>query len=134
MEIRKLFPSEYDEVYMLIKRTINEVLSKDYSPAIIDNMIAVDANRPRDTAHERDYFVAIQKSKIVGIIGVKANEIKTFFVDPQFRGKGIGTELLQFAEKQICNKGYGEVMVYSTVSGRTFYEKNGFTCIEKKVR
>lgn len=131
MIIRKLSEQDYEPVFQLIKNTITQVLSKDYSPAIIANMIAVDANRPRDTAHERDYFVAVEETKIVGIIGIKKNEVKTFFVAPELRGKGIGSQLLAFVEGKILSTGTTEVVVRSTISGKTFYEKHGFLCIEE---
>lgn len=88
MTIRPLTEQDFPRVEKLIKDTILNKNTKDYSTSIINAMITIDPFRPRDTYHEREYFV-YDDADIHGIIGIKDNEIKTFFVEANSGGKGI---------------------------------------------
>jgi len=93
-------------------------------------MLQVDPFRPRNTHLERDYFVAVDED-IRGVIGLKDNEVKTFFVDPKYHGKGIGSSLLTHIESVISERGYIISKVYSSVSAKSFYEKQGYSIIRE---
>jgi GNAT superfamily N-acetyltransferase len=128
MLIRPIEETDFDRVEELITKTILEVNAKDYSDSLIKVMLQGDPVRPRDSSHDREYFVAIDET-LCGIIGLKENEIKTFFVDPVYRGKGIGTQLLSFIENIAKSHGYEETEVYSSITSRSFYEKNGYIVV-----
>lgn len=53
-----------------------------------------------------------------------------FAVDPNFRGKGVGTALLEYLEDVIKKLGGRELWVY-TDQARVFYEKVGFGFVQK---
>ena len=130
MIIRKIKKKDLIEIEELIKNTILEVNSKNYSKWVIDFMLSVDPFRPRDTRHERDYFILIDK-KIQGVIGLKDNEIKTFFVDSAYRRKWIWTSLLTYIEKIISNKKITISKVYSSLWAKSFYEKHWYNVIHE---
>lgn len=130
MTIRPITPTDYKAVEQLIRRAILETNAKDYSPHVIDFMLQVDPFRPRDTAHEREYFVAID-GEICGVIGLKNNEVKTLFVDPDFHGKGVGRRLLIHMESLIFERGYEISKVFSSVSAKDFYKKHGYVVIRE---
>ena len=55
-------------------------------------------------------------------------------VDHSLRGCGLGTELLQVVEKQICNLQGRQIYVDTAgrdqyIPTRRFYERNGYTCV-----
>ena len=129
MNIRPIKSSDYERVEQLIKDAILETNAKDYSKEVIDFMLEVDPFRPRNTAHERNYFVAIDRS-IHGVIGLKDNEVKTLFVDPKYHGKGVGSSLLSHVESIILDKNPIS-KVYSSASAKSFYEKHGYTIIRE---
>jgi len=95
-------------------------------------MLQTDPFRPRDTAHEREYFVATEDGVIVGIINIKEHEIKTFFVASTTQGKGVGTALLAYIEQQIVIHGCTKSTLFSTISAKSFYEKNGYHVVDEK--
>ena len=130
MIIRPIKSSDYEKVEQLIKDAILETNAKDYSKEVIDFMLKVDPFRPRDTANEREYFVATDEG-ICGIIGLKDNEVKTLFVDPKYQGRGVGSSLLSYIESIVLDRGYSISKVYSSVSAKSFYGKHGYVVIRE---
>jgi GNAT superfamily N-acetyltransferase len=130
MNIRTIKSTDFERVEQLIRDAILEINAKDYSQQVVDFMLQVDPFRPRDTNHERDYFVAYDED-ILGVIGLKDNEVKTFFVDPRYTGKGIGSSLLSYIESVSSERGYEVSKVYSSVSAKSFYEKQGYAVISE---
>jgi len=89
---------------------------------------------------ERNTFFVFQDgNKIVGTVGVKEDTDKTallrrLFVDPGFRGKGIGTELLKNGVDFCREKGYKEIVFRATdrmKNAISLLKKNGFKEKEK---
>lgn len=56
--------------------------------------------------------------------------ISHFAVDKKYKGKGVGTKLIQYLEKIIKKLGGTELWVY-TSRARGFYEKQGFDFVQK---
>jgi GNAT superfamily N-acetyltransferase len=131
VRVRPIKLADLDKIEQLIKDTILKTNTKDYVKPVIDFMLGVDPFRPRNTRHERDYFVAVDDAGICGIIGLKDNEVKTFFVDSAHHGKGIGTALLAHVEKLISARGYPTSKVFSSVSARGYYEKQEYGVISE---
>ncbi|WP_456366734.1 GNAT family N-acetyltransferase [Thermococcus sp.] len=95
-------------------------------------------------AMERDLksettFIAVENDRVLGFITIKsinkkALEILWMAVRREFRGKGIGTEMLHFTEEWAVKRGF-EVLVVKTSGDlsykpydetRKFYERRGF--------
>ena len=82
------------------------------------------------------YFIAETNKKIVGIIGggmtdVSIGEVYVFYIDPSWRGNGIGKRLLDFFTKH-QKFIYGAQEQWVAVAkgnqyGIPFYEAQGFT-------
>jgi ribosomal protein S18 acetylase RimI-like enzyme len=71
------------------------------------------------------FFVAIDDSKIVGVIRGVKGKIINLFVDSNYHGRGIGTKLLQKFEEN----GYGDkhtIKVKASLFGIPFYKSKGF--------
>jgi len=130
MEIRLIQSTDYEKVEQLIKDAILETNAKDYTKPVVDFMLGVDPFRPRETENERDYFVA-DDGDVKGIIGLKDNEVKTLFVDPEYHSKGIGASLLLHIERLILERNYEFSKVYSSLSAKSFYEKHGYSVINE---
>lgn len=130
MIIRPIKPTDLEKVEQLIKDAILETNAKDYSQQVVDFMLQIDPFRPRDTAHEREYFVA-EDDGIFGVIGLKDNEVKTLFVGPKYHGKGVGSSLLSHIESLISDRSYEISKVYSSISAKSFYEKHGYSAIRE---
>ena len=64
-------------------------------------------------------------------------EIWNIYVEPFMHGKGIGSQLLEFAKAQAKEKGYNEIALWvfeKNNKARTFYKKNGFEYAGKTKR
>lgn len=134
MHIRKITSEDYPKVEELIKKSILKTVSKDYTAEAITIMLESDPYQPEKTKDERDYYVACDPH-IVGIIGRKDNNVKTFFVDPLKQGTGVGTRLILFIESLIQADGFDECFLNSTVTAKSFYEKQKYTVLqEEKVK
>ncbi|MDW0117124.1 GNAT family N-acetyltransferase [Sporosarcina thermotolerans] len=82
------------------------------------------------------YFVAEKDGKLLGVIGGgmaddSDGEIYVFYMDPDYRGMGIGTRLLEFYTK-IQKYTYGAERQWVSVAkgnlyGIPFYEAKGFS-------
>ena len=113
-----------------------------YSKRYIQNLIDLYYNEERikdelTSINEKwnGYFVAEQEGKIIGVIGggmitKTAGEIYVFYMDPNYRGLGVGTRLLNFFTK-VQKYSYGANEQWVAVAkgnhfGIPFYEARGF--------
>lgn len=81
----------------------------------------------RKKAQEIEYFIAkIDDARIVGVIGLKENEVRTFFVDPDYQGKGVGRALYTELEKRAKTRGVKKLVVDASPLGEPIYAKFGF--------
>lgn len=77
--------------------------------------------------HQVELHKYIQDEQIVGFIGTSGDNIDMLFIDPQFRGKGMGRVLTNFAitELKIENVDVNE----QNLQAFGFYKKLGFQVI-----
>ncbi|WP_244153469.1 GNAT family N-acetyltransferase [Halobacillus karajensis] len=56
-------------------------------------------------------------------------EIKNMAIQEAYRGKGLGTQVIQTASQLFCSKGYTDMIVgtsNSSIANLAFYQKSGF--------
>lgn len=134
MEIIKLTEEHFDEVETLIENTIRNVNSKEYSKWVIEFMLRIDPFRPRNTFEYRDYFVCKDwNNKVLWVIWLEDNEIKTFFVSSESRWKGVWKLLIDYVENILKSQNYKISTLYSSVSAKTFYEGHNYRVIKKDI-
>lgn len=130
--IRKFRKSDAIKAGNLVKRAIKLRFSKTYSKQVIDAFCRY--NDPKNfikrATDGRQLYVAETNNKIIGVIGIKKNELKTFFVHPDYQGKGIGRRLFEKFKKEAIKRGIRNVKVNSSLYACPVYKKFGF----KKVR
>ena len=83
-------------------------------------IVLLDDGYPVATAR---FYEKDEKTVIVGRVVVL----------PEYRGKNLGSRLLQEAEQWISELGYREIEVDSRTVAISFYEKNGFQRIDGKI-
>jgi GNAT superfamily N-acetyltransferase len=83
-------------------------------------IVLLDDGYPIATAR---FYEKDEKTVIVGRVVVL----------PEYRGKNLGSRLLQEAEQWISELGYREIEVDSRTVAISFYEKNGFQRIDVKI-
>ena len=81
--------------------------------------------------HKNNYVFLYSdlKGNIVGTVTVKKNEICRLFVLPQNQHKGVGRQLLDFAEAIIAEE-YSEICVDSSLPAKSIYMKRGYVIVE----
>lgn len=63
-----------------------------------------------------------------------AMELVAIYVEPYFKGRGIGSKLIQEAEKIAASQSQSEIRLWvleNNHSSRKFYEKNGYKATER---
>jgi inorganic pyrophosphatase len=80
--------------------------------------------------NERTLYGYFLNKKLVGIIGIEENienlEVLHFGIHPEYRGKNLGTELMDFIKKN--NK---TIILGTDDDAIVFYKKYGFKCTEE---
>lgn len=78
---------------------------------------------------ELNVFCQIVQNKIVGFIGLNSSKIEMLFLDPNYIGKGLGKNLMNFA---VVNHNANLVDVNEqNTHAKNFYEKYGFEVYER---
>ena len=122
--IRKLCPNDVEEVSRLVRSTLSDINSKDYSARVIHNLY--DYYSPMailEMSQNRLIFVAIKNNQIVGTVSLKDNFIFTLFVDSTKLHQGIGTLLMKHVELYARQQGHLSVKVLSSVTAYPFYQQ-----------
>ncbi len=117
--------------------------SLDYIERIINEFYNYDRVR-NDVLHSSDvwngYFVALESNRVVGAIGgglidKDKGEVFVLYLDPNRRGEGIGTQLLQVLTELQKSKGATQQWVSvskGNMKGIPFYEAKGFQFIKEQ--
>ena len=111
--IRPSQASDVPQVVRLVTSILNKEFSQDQSAYPTEDLERIPALY---ALPESTFFVAEEDHRVVGTCGVKADSSQTailrrFFVDPSYRGKGVGTALLQEALSFCQRRGFREIVI-----------------------
>lgn len=123
-------------IYELIHRTIKEVYTKYYPDEAVKFFLELHSkeNILKDISDGKVYAVVFEQS-VIATGTLDGDHIKRLFVLPQFRGRGIGTLIMDFFESEII-KNHGAVWLDSSLPAGKFYHDRGYTvkeCCEHKL-
>ncbi len=79
--------------------------------------------------HAFEVFCAVKDGRLLGFIGVEEQKVEMLFLDPDFIGKGIGKQLMDFAMTSL-HAVYVDVNEQN-LNAVKFYEKLGFKTYER---
>jgi GNAT superfamily N-acetyltransferase len=128
IEIKEYTEANFDDVYRIVHKTIEEIYPKYYPRSAVDffhshhskeNMIE---KLPKEIT-----LLLFDGNKTAGTASLFHNEISRFFVLPAYQGKGYGRVLLQELEKKVDNGKYDEILLDSSLGAVSFYQKNKYT-------
>jgi N-acetylglutamate synthase-like GNAT family acetyltransferase len=137
IHIKSLTPELYSQTIEMIQRTIRISQSSVYPPELIENFCKkYDIDKFKIKAQEIEYIIAedTRMKKVVGIVGLKENELRTFFVDPDYQGKGIGRSLYNKLENIAKSRKINKIFLYGSPLGEPTYLKFGFKKINKYLK
>lgn len=126
MTIKRAEIGDLERIEFVTRQTINAVYPKYYPTGAVNfflahhntNNIAADINAGIVFAAEYDGI-------IVGTVTVHEDEICRLFVLPEYQGKGLGGELLDFAEKMIAEN-YDKITLSASLPAKKIYLKRGY--------
>lgn len=133
VKIRKIERQDINQVTMMIKKVHRKSFIGVYSKELIEIFChKYDLDNFVKRMKIIDYFVAedLVNNKIVGVIGLQNNQLRTFFVDPDYQGKGVGSLLFQYLESYAKNRKFKELYLEGSPIGEPFYEHFGFVKIK----
>jgi len=128
---RDMQPGEQTEAYNLIYRVFKEFIAPDFSQQGIDEFLSFASPESLAERAQANNFVilVLYQKQIVGMIEIRDyDHISLLFVDAEYQGSGIGTELIErsLGRCHSMNPGLDRMSVNSGPNSVTFYEKVGF--------
>ena len=125
--IRKIEPADYQKTGDMIKTTIKISFKKIQTESLINDFCRkYDLDNFTIRAQNIEMFIATENDNIVGVIGIKENQLRTFYVHPDYQGKGVGSKLYKKFEEVARERGIKKVIVESSPLGLPIYEHFGF--------
>ena len=127
IEIRKFKEEDALEVSNLVRKTLSEENSKFYPDSVIEHMC--NEFSPKfmiGLSKEREFFLAIENSKIIGTITLIKDYVGTVFVNPDYHFKGIGEKLMETIENLAKERKIENLRLNSSINAVDFYEKLGY--------
>lgn len=133
MKIRLAQDGDYAAIARLHRQTIRHINSKDYPEDAIQVWSArSNAQRFRGNADRCKRWVAIMDEKIIGFCDHGFNgELWGLYVHKDYGGRGIGSRLLQIAEKSLKKLGFKKITLQSTITAKDFYKKHDYKVLKK---
>ena len=131
LTIRKCQPNDRKPARDLILRVLNEEFPKEIETFPTDDLNDIASSYG---ALGEAFFVAVNSGKVIGTVAVKREDERTamlrrLFVDPQYRRKKIGSQLLEHAIQFCRDVGYAELIFKTTSTMQSavrLCEKKGF--------
>jgi GNAT superfamily N-acetyltransferase len=129
--VRDFQSSDLKQVSRVVQRSLMPSL-ENLSPE--DQQTYMQRNSPEEFLKKREnvtFWVAEIDGKIVGVVGIDEITIRTFYVDPDYQGKGVGRKLFEKAREEAVKRGYDKLVVQSSPTAEKVYEHLGFIKIEQ---
>lgn len=115
---------------------ITRIASNNYSP---EQIAAWVDGLPQDLAEwdeqmqSRGSFVAIAGGQVVGFTDVSSDGyIDMMFVSPEFVRQGVGSGLLQEAERRANRRGIDCLSAHVSLSAKSLFELHGFPAVRRR--
>ena len=125
--VRPFEPSDAASVSALIALTMRESNARDYPADRLEALVAYfTPEKLRALARERDCLVALHGSRLIGTAARDRTKLATFFVHPEYQGRGVGSRLLEHLEDRARLAGFRRLRVDASVTGVGFYEHHGY--------
>ena len=84
------------------------------------------------TCHEFERYIAESSDDVVGMVGLRENDVAELWVSPDFHHQRIGAQLFAKAEDLIRSRGHAVLTVRTTGFAVPFYQAMGCRILEKK--
>lgn len=139
VQIRPYTNRDAHAVSQVIRTTMRISNTADYPPSKIQPLIDYFSPQKVDLLNQariclvaectpaaRDNTDTDGAIELVGTIGLEEGELVTFFVLPDYQGRGIGRMLLGAIEKLATAQGVKTLRVASSLTAERFYTRHGY--------
>jgi GNAT superfamily N-acetyltransferase len=100
VEIKNYNESYFSEIYGIIHKTIEEIYPKYYPRSAVDFFHNHHSKENIEYQLPNEFtLVLLDNNKLIGTSSLFKNEVKRFFILPEYQGKGYGKYLLYELEK-----------------------------------
>jgi GNAT superfamily N-acetyltransferase len=128
MEIKNYTESCFSIVFDIVHKTIEEIYPKYYPRSAVDFFHAHHSKEKMEKQLSNEVtMILFDENKYIGTGSLFENEIRRFFILPEFQGKGYGKLLLSELEKRIDKNTYDKYVLDSSLGAVKFYQKNGYS-------
>lgn len=127
LTIRNFEPKDAAAVSALVRYTMQVSNSSDYP--LVRLLPLIDYFSPEKVlqlSRERVCLVAEIAGEVVGTAALEGTELATFFVYPEYQGRGIGAQLLHALERVALARNITTLTVDASLTGAAFYAKMGY--------
>jgi GNAT superfamily N-acetyltransferase len=133
MGIKGYTKSYFEDIFNVVHKTIDEIHPKYYPKSAVDFFHNHHSKENMNKQLPNEFtLVLYENDKIIGTGTLFENEIKRFFILPEYQGKGFGKILLKELKKNIEKDKYDNFVLDSSLGAVKFYQKNGYMYKEYK--
>jgi ribosomal protein S18 acetylase RimI-like enzyme len=143
--VRDATPDDVDAILDIAQRawrdTYGDILQTATIESALDEWYERESTRAAIDDDEIAYFVAEDDDSVVGYLSGRQKEngetatISAIYADPNRRGEGIGTALLERFEEFCRDRGCRTIELWALAEndiGHSFYQSRGFEPVERK--
>jgi GNAT superfamily N-acetyltransferase len=124
--IEKYTDAHFDSVFGVVHMTIEKIYPKYYPRAAVDFFHEHHSEEKMQAQLQNEFTMVLLKGgKLFGVGSLSKNEIKRFFILPEYQGNGYGMLLLAELQKNADSK-YDTLTLDSSLGAVAFYRKHGF--------
>lgn len=127
VQFRPAFESDLAAISELIRESTLAVEENQYTKEQCNTWITENSvEKLKARLSSCQLFCLDHSSELLGVVGLRENELINLYIAPFLIGRGVGTALLNHIENYARSIGISDLRLTSTQSGLRFYQRNGF--------
>lgn len=117
----------FSQVIDVFTNSIKNTCIKDYNEEQILAWVDIDSLLIETRLENQKTWLAIDNDNVVGFISINnTGYLDLLFVLPRYQGNHIATSLLWEVEQYCQHRGINNILTESSLTAKSFFEKNGF--------
>jgi putative acetyltransferase len=136
IRIRELHPDDAPLLLELFRETVRRVNARDYSAEQVLAWSSDEIDPAAWSARFAGRYVAVAEAEgqVVGFAELEGDgHIDRFYVSAHHQRLGVGRALLAAIEEEARRLGIGRLVAEVSITGRPFFESQGFTVVSPQV-